>query len=799
MFTILGATRTLTQETIVLYAALGVFLLGIVLIALGVVRRNSRRIEAQNQPIDTSRFQQPQEAPALEETPAPMMAEATRPEAAPTEATAMGAAPLETTGDAALIPQHPPAAEIPEPVFIAPAFSAPAFAAIRPILLCNGYGAAFGPKLVLTDMSFAVPDHGITTIMGPANSGRSTLLRALGGALGQSGLFHEWGHAWFRGAPLTAENRPLLVTQRAPLVQSTVLENLLFHLRGRTGHMAEDKQRQWAAGWLSQAGAGHLAGQLDQPFMALDPLSQRIVTILREAVAEPALLLLDEPAQGLNEAEASTLLALLQSLAGFTPLLLVLQNHKHARRISDRILLIAGGQVQAACGTAEFFDAPPNAIVEQFIGTGSCDVPAPDASAISQLGPIPAVMPLFSAAWAPPEPEAPATAPHPGLPASEPAPEAFAPEQATPPGAEDITSHPSAGQATPTPLTPDTLAAIKDEIRNTLAAELDEAAPETPAHTVDETMPEAPDEAVPQAWEGAAQEETLELEETLEPAAAIPPAEPVAGAPVFTQDAGTPGLDEAERLTAPVNFNASPATPVTIEMEHEAAELQDIAAPDDLPPIALSANMVQSVPLPPRAAAAQMSAPAADPQRYENAAVFRHPGSNAPGPRGFVWIEEGRLAATPAPGFSAPIETDLALLKAAGITMLITLTEQDLSQDLLASHGLRNVYFPIAEQNAPATDAANLLIAHMNELLNQGEVLAVHSHASLGRTGTILAAYMVKEQGLSAQAALSQIRRFNQQFVQTDEQEDFLMEFEVQQEQTVLHHRATGQGPKLLR
>ncbi len=56
---------------------------------------------------------------------------------------------------------------------------------------------------------------------------------------------------------------------------------------------------------------------------------------------------------------------------------------------------------------------------------------------------------------------------------------------------------------------------------------------------------------------------------------------------------------------------------------------------------------------------------------------------------------------------------------------------------------------------------------------------------------------MVKEKGVSAQVALNQIRRFNRQFVQTDDQEDFLVEYEVQQEQTVLRKRAAD-GTRLL-
>jgi atypical dual specificity phosphatase len=84
-----------------------------------------------------------------------------------------------------------------------------------------------------------------------------------------------------------------------------------------------------------------------------------------------------------------------------------------------------------------------------------------------------------------------------------------------------------------------------------------------------------------------------------------------------------------------------------------------------------------------------------------------------------------------------------------------------------------------------------MLVVRMRELVDAGKVLAVHCLAGLGRTGTILAAYLVKEKGLSAQVALNQIRRFNRQFVQSDDQEDFLVEYEVQQEQNVLRNRAS--------
>jgi len=1100
MFTIFGATHTLTQEMMVLFAALAAFLLGIVTIAVDVVRRNQRRIEAESRPIDTSLFQHlnPAVSPAdAAGEDAPAYAEPT--DAASVVAEEVPAAPdseiiepdtdrpaaiYDVPGDeseAAPVDDIPPsetfshvpqeeflpvpephdepagfAAEqtAPEPVGLVEPLPAP-----EPVLVCENFGAGFGGKIVLADVTLEILDQGITTLMGPVGTGKSTVLRALSGMLSQSGLFKSWGNVYFRGAIAGPENRPLLVAQRIQLVQRSALENLIFHLRDRTADLPVERQRDWAIQWLTQAGVPDVIALLDRPFMELDQLSQRIITILREAAAEPALLMIDEPTTGLSEADAGVLLGMLERLAAFTPLLVALQNHKHARKISNQIILLAGGRVQAACDADSFFNNPPNATVAQFIATGTCTVPAPDANSIKPPPPVRipestpvtepggAPPPLTAAAlaaikdeirnalaadmapaeqapafdpepvaeseplppvitepviaepeFAEPEPAVPemlgepetlpaepvtesepaftsyapeptafeiADEPAPVLPASfeEPEPEfaAYVPERppemsanfepilVEPAGLVEPASEPDFTAYTPEPepetaeptfipaepavepepelmapefVTPESVAYAPEPVSQDLESDFEPILAEpavesdftayTPAPTEPDLAADfepiliepvaepdftsyAPEPAAPEmtadfapiltepaaepgfaahaaepiAPETVADLEPVPAEPTAEPESVIPEsvayapetdtsepihaeplaeAEPVADAPAPaapeidlpepvlaeppTEHVLEPALHESEPVPAapepaipapeiyafttaepefePVTYipaTLTSAEPVTIDMDaapapvsaHEPVLRATPDAPqdtsqniDDLPPISLSANMIQTVPLPPRSAAAQMGAsPLAD-ARNEKAAVTRYPGSNTPGPRGFVWIEDGRLAATPMPGISAPIDQDLDMLKQAGITVLITLTEGDFPQDILARHGLRNVHFPIADRKAPTTGETDVLVNQMHDMLDRGEVLGVHCLAGLGRTGTILAAYMVKEKGVSAQVALNQIRRFNRQFVQTDDQEDFLIEYEVQQEQTVLHKRATN-------
>lgn len=148
-------------------------------------------------------------------------------------------------------------------------------------------------------------------------------------------------------------------------------------------------------------------------------------------------------------------------------------------------------------------------------------------------------------------------------------------------------------------------------------------------------------------------------------------------------------------------------------------------------------------------------------------------------PRGFHWIVPGKLAGCPAPGVSAPIDYDLKLLAKTGITKLITLTETDLDQAALQRHYLSNLHMPIFDREAPSVGQTHMLLVRMQRMMDAGEILAVHCKAGLGRTGTILAAWMIREGGLSADNSMARLRRIEPGFIQSAAQENFLREYEA--------------------
>ena len=244
------------------------------------------------------------------------------------------------------------------------------------LLELHGFGVAFGKKVILSEISLAIPEQGAVVLLGPSGTGKSTLLRTLAGLSAASPSFRTWGDAFYRGTVLNGEERPDLVAQSAKLMMSSVLENVVVNLPERN-QLTHAMQRDLANRLLARAGLQELCGKLDEPVVNLPLALQRHLAILRQVAAGPRLLCIDEPTTGLTDAESAGLLAYMREESTRRALLVILHNQQHARLLGGTAVLIAGGYVQEQQIIPQIFDTPISAVAKEFARSGTCTVASP--------------------------------------------------------------------------------------------------------------------------------------------------------------------------------------------------------------------------------------------------------------------------------------------------------------------------------------------------------------------------------------------------------------------------------------
>lgn len=158
--------------------------------------------------------------------------------------------------------------------------------------------------------------------------------------------------------------------------------------------------------------------------------------------------------------------------------------------------------------------------------------------------------------------------------------------------------------------------------------------------------------------------------------------------------------------------------------------------------------------------------------------------------RNFYWLYEGMIAGSARPGgeigwrgavpadmtHAEPLEDDLRWLRLHGIGAILSLTETPLPDQALLAHDMVALHLPIMDQTAP--QQAEFLTAL--DFIDQQRIAArgvlVHCRIGEGRTGCILAAYLIR-QGWSAGSALAQLRAIRPGAISAPEQQEALSLF----------------------
>ena len=204
--------------------------------------------------------------------------------------------------------------------------------------------AGYGAINVLWDVNLSFAEGQLTTIVGPNGAGKSTLLKTIMGLVAPS-----QGELTLRGAPLTksrtwdmAEQGVVLVPEgRLVFRDMSVEENLIMgaFAKSKRATMARNIERAYELFPKLKERRKQLAGSLSGG-------EAQMVAMARGMMAEPRILLIDEPSLGLAPVIVQEIFNILRTLKeqGVT-IVLVEQNTHMALSVADRVYMMRSGKV----------------------------------------------------------------------------------------------------------------------------------------------------------------------------------------------------------------------------------------------------------------------------------------------------------------------------------------------------------------------------------------------------------------------------------------------------------------------
>ena len=237
-----------------------------------------------------------------------------------------------------------------------------------PVIELRHVDKHFGDLHVLRDINLAVARGEVLVVIGPSGSGKSTLCRTINRL-----ETIDSGEVLIEGKPLPLEGREL-AAMRAELgmvfqsfnlfAHKTILENVTL---GPVDVLGMDKAeaRARAMELLERVG---VAEQADKVPAQLSGGQQQRVAIARSLAMHPKAMLFDEPTSALDPEMINEVLDAMVELArGGMTMVVVTHEMNFARRVADRVVFMADGQIVEEGAPDAFFDHPRTQRARDFL------------------------------------------------------------------------------------------------------------------------------------------------------------------------------------------------------------------------------------------------------------------------------------------------------------------------------------------------------------------------------------------------------------------------------------------------
>jgi atypical dual specificity phosphatase len=143
-------------------------------------------------------------------------------------------------------------------------------------------------------------------------------------------------------------------------------------------------------------------------------------------------------------------------------------------------------------------------------------------------------------------------------------------------------------------------------------------------------------------------------------------------------------------------------------------------------------------------------------------------------PTNFSWVTEGKLA-----GSGLPVTQDeFKWVVDKGIKSIVTVREVPLPSKWFDGTGIDYLHLMVEDYGVPSMEVLDEAVDYIDRRIRSGKPVLVHCAAGKGRTGALLAAYMIKKENLTAEQATEKIRLLRPGSVQSIAQETALSMYE---------------------
>ena len=233
----------------------------------------------------------------------------------------------------------------------------------------NHITKSFGPNTVLKDFTETFGDGEFITLLGPSGCGKTTMLRIIAGfekpTSGELWIDDQLVSSGKTFVPPEKRNIGMVFQSYAVWPHMNVFDNVAYPLRIQK--QSKEKIREAVGKVLEIV---HLSQYTERLPSQLSGGQQQRIALARALVAEPKLLLLDEPLSNLDAKLRESMRFEIKEIQQRTGITVVYVTHDQteAMAMSDRIFLINSGVVQQ-CGTPrEIYNQPANQFVADFLG-----------------------------------------------------------------------------------------------------------------------------------------------------------------------------------------------------------------------------------------------------------------------------------------------------------------------------------------------------------------------------------------------------------------------------------------------